>query len=110
MEKLMRKKISVVGAGQVGATTVQRLVERNYADIVMFDVIEGLAEGEALDMLQAGPIVGYDSSVTGVTIKDGAGYEALKDSAMVVITSGIARKPGMSSDDLILTNMKIVGG
>lgn len=105
----MQKKISVVGAGKVGATTAQRLAERNYADILVFDVIEGLAEGEALDMLEAGPIVGYDSHVTGVTIKDGAGYEALKDSAIVVITSGIARKPGMSRDDLILTNMKIVG-
>lgn len=105
----MQKKISVVGAGKVGATTAQRLAERNYADILVFDVIEGLAEGEALDMLEAGPIVGYDSHVTGVTIKDGAGYEALKDSAIVVITSGVARKPGMSRDDLILTNMKIVG-
>ncbi len=106
----MEKKISVVGAGKVGATTAQRLAERNYADIVLFDVIEGLAEGEALDMLEAGPIVGYDSRVSGVTIKDGSGYEALKESAIVVITSGIARKPGMSRDDLILTNMKIVGG
>lgn len=106
----MQKRISVVGAGKVGATTAQRLAERNYADIVLFDVIEGFAEGEALDMLEAGPIVGYDSHVTGVTIKEGAGYEALKDSAIVVITSGIARKPGMSRDDLILTNMKIVGG
>ncbi len=106
----MLKKISVVGAGKVGATTAQRLAERNYTDVVMFDVVDGLAEGQALDLLEAGPIIGYDSHVTGVTIKDGAGYEALKDSAIVVITSGIARKPGMSRDDLILTNMKIVGG
>lgn len=106
----MLKKISVIGAGKVGATTAQRLAERNYADVVIFDVLDGLAEGEALDLLQAGPIVGYDSSVTGVTIKEAAGYEALKDSSIVVITSGIARKPGMSRDDLILTNMKIVGG
>jgi len=106
----MLKKISVIGAGKVGATTAQRLVERNFADIVMFDVLDGLAEGEALDLLEAGPILGYDSRVTGVTIKEGAGYEALKDSSIVVITSGIARKPGMSRDDLILTNMKIVGG
>lgn len=106
----MLKKISVIGAGKVGATTAQRLAERNYADVVMFDVLDGLAEGEALDMLEAGPIVGYDSRVTGVTIKDDKGYEALADSSIVVITSGIARKPGMSRDDLILTNMKIVGG
>lgn len=106
----MLKKISVIGAGKVGATTAQRLAERNYADVVMFDVLDGLAEGEALDMLEAGPIVGYDSRVTGVTIKDDKGYEELADSSIVVITSGIARKPGMSRDDLILTNMKIVGG
>src|SRR5512140_329318 len=106
----MLKKLSVIGAGKVGATTAQRLAERNYADDVMFDVLDGLGEGEALGLLQAGPIVGYDSRVTGVTIKEGAGYEALKDSSIVVITSGIARKPGMSRDDLILTNMKIVGG
>ncbi|MBI3742469.1 MAG: malate dehydrogenase [Chloroflexi bacterium] len=106
----MRKKISVIGAGKVGATTAQRLAERNYADIVLFDVIEFVAEGEALDLLEAGPIVGYDINVTGVTIKDGAGYEKLANSDLVVMTAGIARKPGMSRDDLILTNQKIVGG
>ncbi len=104
----MRKKITVVGAGKVGATTAQRLAERNYADVVLADVIEFVAEGEALDLLEAGPIVGYDVNVTGVTIKDGAGYEKIGDSDIVVMTAGIARKPGMSRDDLILTNMKIV--
>ncbi len=106
----MRKKITVVGAGKVGATTAQRLAERNYADIVLADVIEFVAEGEGLDLLEAGPIVGYDVNVTGVTIKDGAGYEKIAGSDIVVMTAGIARKPGMSRDDLILTNMKIVGG
>ncbi len=106
----MRSKITVVGAGKVGATTAQRLAERNYADIVLADVVEAVAEGEALDLLEAGPIVGYDANVTGVTIKDGAGYEKIASSDIVVITAGIARKPGMSRDDLILTNMKIVGG
>ncbi len=106
----MRKKISVIGAGKVGATTAQRLAERNYADVVLFDVIEFVAEGEALDLLEAGPIVGYDVNVSGVTIKDGAGYDKLAGSDIVVMTAGIARKPGMSRDDLILTNMKIVGG
>src|SRR5512143_2571010 len=106
----MRKKITVVGAGKVGATTAQRLAERNYADVVLADVIEFVAEGEALDLMEAGPIVGYDSRVTGVTVKDGAGYEKIAGSDIVVMTAGIARKPGMSRDDLILTNMKIVGG
>ncbi len=106
----MRKKITVVGAGKVGATTAQRLAERNYADIVLTDVVEFVAEGEGLDLLEAGPIVGYDVNVTGVTIKDGAGYEKIAGSDIVVMTAGIARKPGMSRDDLILTNMKIVGG
>jgi malate dehydrogenase len=106
----MRRKITVVGAGKVGATTAQRLVERNYADVVLADVVEFVAEGEALDLLEAGPIVGYDVNVTGVTVKDGAGYEKIAGSDIVVMTAGIARKPGMSRDDLILTNMKIVGG
>lgn len=106
----MRKKITIVGAGKVGATTAQRLAERNYADIVLADVVESVAEGEALDLLQAGPVVGYDVSVTGVTIKDGVGYERIADSDVVVMTAGIARKPGMSRDDLLLTNMKIVNG
>ncbi len=106
----MRKKITVVGAGFVGATTAQRLAERNYADVVLADVVEFVAEGKALDLLEAGPIVGYDTSVTGITVKDGVGYEKIADSDIVVMTAGIARKPGMSRDDLILTNMKIVGG
>jgi malate dehydrogenase len=76
----------------------------------LFDVIEFVAEGKALDLLEAGPIVGYDVNVSGVTVKDGAGYEKLAGSEVVVMTAGIARKPGMSRDDLILTNQKIVGG
>lgn len=105
----MRKKITVVGAGFVGATTAQRLAERNYADMVIADVIEFVAEGKALDLLEAGPIVGYDVNVSGITIKDGVGFEKIANSDIVVMTAGIARKPGMSRDDLILTNQKIVG-
>lgn len=106
----MRRRISVIGAGKTGATTAQRLAERNYADIVLFDVIEGLAEGEALDLLQAGPILGFDSHVQGVTVKEGAGYDQLAGSDIVVMTGGIARKPGMSRDDLVKTNQKIMHG
>ena len=100
----MRKKITVVGAGNVGATTAQRLLEKGYADIVLVDIIEGLPQGKALDMLQAGPVVGYDSQIVGTN-----SYEETAGSDIVVITAGIPRKPGMSRDDLLFTNMKIVG-
>ena len=99
----MRNKVTVVGAGNVGATCAQRIVEGGYADVVMVDIIEGLPQGKALDILQSGPILNFDSSIIGTN-----GYEETADSDIVVITSGIARKPGMSRDDLILTNMKII--
>ncbi len=106
----MRSKITVVGAGNVGATLALRLAERNYADIVLVDVVEGLAEGKALDLLEAGPIVGYDSLVTGATVDGDSGWEPTAGSDVLIITSGLPRKPGMSRDDLVLTNAKIVGG
>lgn len=99
----MRKKITIVGAGNVGATLAQRVAERDYADVVLVDIIEGLPQGKALDILEAGPVLGYDSLVTGTN-----SYEETADSSIVVITSGIARKPGMSRDDLIRTNQQIV--
>lgn len=99
----MRYKITVVGAGMVGGTTAQRLAERNYADIVLVDVIEGLPQGKALDLLEAGPVVGYDSDVVGAN-----DYQPTANSDIVVITSGIPRKPGMSRDDLLRTNANIV--
>ena len=99
----MRTKVTVVGAGNVGATTAQRLAERGYADVVLIDIVEGLAEGKALDMYEASPVVGVDSIVRGAT-----DYEATEGSEIVVITSGVARKPGMSRDDLLSINMKIV--
>jgi malate dehydrogenase len=99
----MRAKITVVGAGNVGATLAQRLAERNYADIVLVDIVEGLPQGKALDMLEAGPIAGYDSVVTGTN-----GYDETAGSNMVVVTSGVARKPGMSRDDLVMTNAKVI--
>ncbi|UCC60871.1 MAG: malate dehydrogenase [Dehalococcoidia bacterium] len=101
----MRKKITVVGAGNVGATCAQRLAERDYADIVLVDIIEGMPQGKALDILQSGPVLGYDSNVIGTN-----GYEETEGSDIAIITSGVPRKPGMSRDDLVLTNMKIVQG
>ena len=100
----MRKKVTVVGAGNVGATTAQRLYERGYMDVVMVDVVEGLPQGKALDLLESGPVLGVDASIIGTN-----GYEETAGSDLVVITAGVARKPGMSRDDLLLTNMKIVG-
>ncbi|MCB0878276.1 MAG: malate dehydrogenase [Thermoleophilia bacterium] len=99
-----RRKITVIGAGNVGATTAQRLAERDYADVVLVDVVEGLAEGKALDMNSAGPVVGYEPTVTGSTND----YTLTAGSDVIVITSGLARKPGMSRDDLLLKNMEIV--
>ena len=99
----MRTKVTVVGAGNVGATTAQRLAERGYADIVLLDIVEGLAEGKALDMYEASPIVGVDAALCGTTE-----YAATAGSDIVVITSGVARKPGMNRDDLLSINMKIV--
>jgi malate dehydrogenase len=100
----MRRKITVVGAGNVGATTAQRLAERDYADVVLVDIIEGLPQGKALDLNEAGPVVGYEPNMVGTN-----GYGETAGSDICVITSGIARKPGMSRDDLLQTNQKIVG-
>ena len=99
----MRSKVTVVGAGNVGATAAQRIFDKGYADVVLVDIVEGLPQGKALDMLESGPVVGSDASVVGTN-----GYDETAGSDVVVITSGIARKPGMSRDDLLLTNMKIV--
>ena len=100
----MRNKVTVVGAGNVGATTAQRIHELGYADVVLVDVVEDLPQGKALDMLESGPVVGSDAQITGSN-----GYDETAGSDLVIITAGIARRPGMSRDDLLLTNMKIVG-
>jgi malate dehydrogenase len=99
----MRSKVSVIGAGNVGATLAQRIAEWGYADVVLVDIIEGLPQGKGLDMLQTGPITGSDASVIGTN-----SYEETANSDIVAITSGVPRKPGMSRDDLVLTNMNIV--
>ncbi|MBD86612.1 MAG: malate dehydrogenase [Gammaproteobacteria bacterium] len=99
-----RKKVTVVGAGNVGATTAQRLFERGYMDVVLVDVVEDMPQGKALDIAESGPVLGVDSSITGSN-----GYAESAGSDVVVITAGIARKPGMSRDDLLFTNMKIIG-
>jgi malate dehydrogenase len=101
----MRRKITVVGAGNVGATTAQRLAERDYADVVLVDIVEGMPQGKALDLNQAGPVVGYEPQVVGTN-----GYEETSGSDIVVITSGLPRKPGMSRDDLLAANREIVAG
>jgi len=101
----MRRKVTVVGAGNVGATCAQRIAEQGYADVVLVDIIEGLPQGKALDMLESGPVVGSDARLIGTN-----SYEETADSDIAVITSGVPRKPGMSRDDLLLTNMEIVKG
>ena len=99
----MRKKVTVVGAGNVGATTAQRLFDRGYMDVVLVDVVEGLPQGKALDLQESGPILGVDATINGSN-----DYEATAGSDVVVVTAGVARKPSMSRDDLLFTNMKIV--
>ena len=101
---MARQKVTVVGAGNVGATTAQRLFERGYMDVILIDVVEDMPQGKALDIAESGPILGVDATITGSN-----GYEESANSDVVVITAGIARKPGMSRDDLLFTNMKIVG-
>jgi malate dehydrogenase len=98
-----RTKISVIGAGFVGSTLAQRLVERDYVDVVMFDIIPNMPQGKALDMLEAGPVLGYDSQVIGTN-----DYADTANSSIVVITSGFPRKPGMSRDDLVKKNQEVI--
>jgi malate dehydrogenase len=102
---MARPKITVVGAGNVGATVAQYAVERELGDVALVDVIEGVPQGKALDLLQAGPVHGYDALVTGSN-----GYDDTAGSDIVVITAGLARKPGMTRDDLLFKNAEIVSG
>jgi malate dehydrogenase len=100
----LRRKITVVGAGNVGATCAQVLAMRDYADIVLVDIKEGLPQGKALDIDQMGAVLGYEPSIKGSN-----SYEETEGSDVVVITAGLPRSPGMSRDDLVTTNEKIVG-
>ena len=100
-----RKKVTVVGAGNVGATCAQEVARRDYADVVLVDVVPNRAAGKALDINQAGSVLGYEPNVVGV---DGSGYDATAGSDVVVITAGLPRQPGMSRDDLVQTNEAIV--
>ena len=99
----MKSKVTVVGAGNVGATTAQQLFSQGNTDLVLVDIVEGLPQGKALDILESGPALDIDSSIIGTN-----SYEETQNSNIVVITSGIARKPGMSRDDLLTTNRNIV--
>ena len=99
----MVKKVTVVGAGNVGATVAQRLAEKELCDGVLIDIIEGVPQGKALDLAQAAPIENHDAQLKGVN-----SYEASADSDIVIITAGIPRKPGMSRDDLLATNRNII--
>ena len=99
----MRKKVTVVGAGNVGANCALRVAEKGLADVVLVDIVEGVPQGKALDLLQSGPVQGYEVNLAGAN-----SYEATADSDIVVITAGLARKPGMSRDDLLLANYEVV--
>lgn len=97
------KKISIIGAGNVGASTAQRLAELEIGNIVMVDIVTGLPQGKCLDLMQAAPIIGYDVNITGTN-----NYADIEESDIVIITAGVARKPGMSREDLLKINEKII--
>jgi malate dehydrogenase len=100
---MARNKVTVIGAGNVGATTAQRIAEAGLADVVLIDIVEGLPQGKGLDLAEAAPVVGHDALVTGTN-----DYADTAGSDIVVVTSGLARQPGMSRDDLLLRNAGIV--
>lgn len=100
-----KPRVTVVGAGFVGATTAQRLLEKEIANVVLVDIVDGLPQGKALDMMQSAPIEGFKTKITGTN-----SYADTKDSDVIVVTAGLARKPGMSRDDLLFKNAEIVGG
>jgi malate dehydrogenase len=100
----LRKKVTVVGAGNVGANCALRIADRELADVVLVDVVEGVPQGKGLDLLESGPVQGYDVTVTGAN-----DYALTEDSDVAIVTAGFPRKPGMSRDDLLMANYEIVG-
>jgi malate dehydrogenase len=100
---MKRKKISIIGAGFVGATAAHWAAEKELGDVVLVDILEGIPQGKALDLFQAAPVEGFDARVTGSN-----GYDETKDSSVVIVTSGVPRKPGMSREDLLEINKKII--
>ena len=99
----MKKKISLIGAGQIGGTLAHLICIKELADVVLFDVVEGIAKGKALDIAQSTSVDGYDINLSGTS-----NYEDIKNSDVIIITAGIPRKPGMTRDDLLETNLKII--
>src|SRR5579885_2564284 len=98
-----RSKIALIGAGQIGGVLAQLTAQRELGDVVMFDVVEGVPQGKALDILESGPVDGFDSHLKGTN-----SYEDLKGADVVIVTAGLPRKPGMSRDDLLNTNVNIM--
>ena len=103
MTRVLRRKVTVIGAGNVGATTAQQIIETGLADVVLVDIVDGLPQGKALDLAEAAPVVGYDVRITGTN-----DYADTAHSKIIVVTSGLARQPGMSRDDLMAKNAGIV--
>lgn len=101
----MRKKVTVIGSGNVGSTVAQRVADKQLADVVLLDILDGVPQGKSLDMLEAGPIEGYDVQVKGTT-----NYADTAGSDVIVMTAGLARQPGMSRDDLLKKNHEVVKG
>ncbi len=99
----MRKKIALIGGGNIGGVLAETAAYREQGDVVIFDVVEGMPQGKALDMAEGAPLVGSDASITGAN-----DYADIAGADMVIITAGLARKPGMSRDDLLATNLKIM--
>jgi len=102
-ESVLRKKVTVVGAGNVGANCAVRIADKELADVVLVDVVEGVPQGKGLDLLQSGPVQGYDVSITGAN-----DYEPTANSDIAIITAGFPRKPGMSRDDLLMANFEVI--
>ncbi|MCX8010208.1 MAG: malate dehydrogenase, partial [Ignavibacteria bacterium] len=100
---MLRKKISIIGGGQIGGVLTQLIAARKLADVVLFDIVEDMPQGKALDIAEASRIDGFDVKVTGTN-----SYADIKDSDIVIVTAGLPRKPGMSRDDLLVTNADIM--